>query len=107
MSGPARDPHAALVAEAAMSSLKALRLAVEDLKAGHSKAWMRVVEEASTLGQCLGKIGTWLDEMPASAMPDQPRRPVDDALLPAAALALDRMTRMQQGHWCRRCGGVT
>ena len=107
MSGIEKDPHAALVAEAAMSSLKALRLAVDDLRAGHSKAYKRVVEEASTLGQCLGKIGTWLDEMPASALPDQPRRPVDDALLPASVLVLDRMTRMQQGHWCRRCGGVT
>lgn len=102
-----RDPHAALVAEAALSSLKALRLAVEDLKAGHSKAYKRVVEEASTLGQCLGKIASWLDEMPVAERAEQDRRPVDGALLPAAALALDRMARMQAGHWCRRCGGVT
>lgn len=102
-----RDPHAELVAEAALSSLKALRLAVEDLKSGYSQSYKRVVEEASTLGQCLGRIANWLDEMPASAMPDQPRRPMDDALLPASALVLDRMARMQQGHWCRRCGGVT
>lgn len=102
-----KDPHAALVAEAALSSLKALRLAVEDLRAGHSKAWKRVAEEASTLGQCLGKIASWLDEMPVAVRAEQDRRPVDNALLPAIALVLDRMRRLEQGQWCRRCGGVT
>lgn len=102
-----QDVHAALVAEAATSSLRALRLAVDDLRAGRSRSYKRVVEEASTLGQCLGRIAAWLDEMPSAVRAEQDCRPVDGALLPAAALALDRMRRLEQGHCCRRCGGVT
>lgn len=100
------DPHASLVAEAALSSLRALRLAVADLEAGTSGAYKRVVEEASTLGQCLGKIATWLDEMPAAQRVDHERPPHDEQLLPSSILILDRMTRLRDGHWCRRCGGV-
>ena len=102
-----QDPHAALVAEAALGSLKALRLAVEDLKAGHSKAYKRVAEEASTLGQCLGKIASWLGEMPVAERVKQDCRQVDDALLPASVLVLDRMKRLNEGHCCPACGGVT
>ncbi len=102
-----QDPHAALVAEAALSSLKALRLAVEDLRAGYSKAYKRVVEEASTLGQCLGRIASWLDEMPVAERVEQDRCQVDDALLPTSILVLDRMDRIGEGHRCPACGGVT
>ncbi|MFC4733920.1 hypothetical protein [Salipiger abyssi] len=101
-----RDPHASLVAEAAISSLKALRLAVDDLRAGRSMAYRRVAEEAATLGQCLGKIAAWLDEMPPAERAEGEERKSDPTLLAAAVLTLDRMKRLQMFGPCPACGGV-
>lgn len=103
----ANDPHAALVAEAAVSSLKALRLAVEDLKAGRKMAYKRVAEEASTLGQCLGKIAAWVAEVPLAAAEARQRHEEAPTLIAAAALVLDRMRRLEQRRRCPRCGGIT
>lgn len=100
------NPHAALVAEATFSSLKALRLAVADLENGLPLAWKRVAEEAATLGQCLGKLASFIDELPAAQRGDTDTNRADPNALGAAVQMLDRMKRLKDGHRCPACGGV-